>query len=153
MPHVRRLDARGGAREKISPHPSLSKRGIRGIWMDGISGAYPGRCPSFLTPHSTTFAPDPEYLRLPPGSGRLRLLHRCPSILSPSQGLRAAFGQRSVPHPVGAVALDHPAGGQAVKGHPCGIGRRGFPPSGSPCREVGSVISFPLAYKTTSFGL
>jgi len=47
-----------GAREQISPHPSLSKRGIRRTWMDVISGAYPGLCSSFLTPHSTKFATD-----------------------------------------------------------------------------------------------
>ena len=62
VPHGRCL-ARG-AREKISPHPSLSKRGIRRTWMDVISGAHPGMCPSFLTPHSTKFATDPESPRV-----------------------------------------------------------------------------------------
>ncbi len=50
-----------GAREKISPHPSLSKRGIWCIWMDVISGAHPGMCPSFLTPHSAKVATDPFF--------------------------------------------------------------------------------------------
>ncbi len=49
-----------------SPLAPLCQRGEPGApgqrtWMNVISGAHPGMCPSFLTPHSTKFATDPVF--------------------------------------------------------------------------------------------
>jgi len=58
---LERCEAHG----RQSPLTPLCQRGESwvpgwGILMDALSGAHPGRCPSFLTPYSTKVATDPE---------------------------------------------------------------------------------------------
>ena len=54
---VRTTPSRG--RGKISPHPSLSKRGVQATWQIRIGEVHPRSYPA-TSSFSTTFATDPE---------------------------------------------------------------------------------------------